>query len=81
MYTIKKFRHGEVIKPVKVQRGVVGIKSKGVTWVVMLDSEPAFAPNRITGKKELVGYSRKDTAQNELTRLSLIQINEQAAKG
>ena len=69
MYTIKKFQHGEVIESAKeVKRGITwitGIKSRGITWVVMLDNEPVFALNRLTDKKELVGYSRKSTAQKE----------------
>ena len=65
MYTVKKFRHNEVIKSVKIDCGTTGIKSKGITWVVMLDEEPVFASNRLTGKSELVGYSRKYIAQKE----------------
>ena len=65
MYTIKKFQHGEVIKSVKINCGTAGIKAKGIMWVVMLDSEPFFTPNRMTGKSELVSHSRKCTAQKE----------------
>ncbi len=61
MYTIEKFRHNEVIKSVKTN----DIKSKGITWVVMLDNEPVFIPNRLIGKRGLLVYSWKDIAQNE----------------
>ncbi len=63
MYTIKKFQRNEVIKSVKIDCGTAGIKSKGIMWVVMLNDEPVFTPNRVTGKSELESYRRKYTAQ------------------
>ena len=63
MYTVRKFQPGEAIKSVKIDCGTAGIKAKGIMWVVMLNDEPVFTPNRVTGKSELESYRRKYTAE------------------